>query len=119
MDLGPRCEDFNSMKQKVLRIFFTTLGIKVFFYQNTIFYRLTNGSGGSGEKAGSGSGTNNTAVLWMMGTSLNNSSSAAREMDMVLKSEISAHSAYDPATKPGHHGVPVPGKKQVKNSYVG
>ena len=49
----------------------------------------------------------------MMGTSLNNSSSAAREMDMVLKSEISAHSAYDPATKPGHHGVPVPGKKQV------
>merc|ERR1719357_1640622 len=33
-------------------------------------------------------------------------------MDMVLKSEISAHSAYDPATKPGHHGVPVPGKKQ-------
>mgnify|MGYP007015611599 FL=1 len=49
----------------------------------------------------------------MMGTSLNTSSSAAREMDMVLKSEISAHSAYDPATKPGNHGVPVPGKKQV------
>ena len=50
----------------------------------------------------------------MMGTSLNTSSSAAREMDMVLKSEISAHSAYDPATKPGNHGVPVPGKKQVR-----
>ena len=73
------------------------------------FYRLTNGSGGSGN----GSGSNNTAVLWMMGTSLNSSSSAAREMDMVLKSEISSHSAYDPATKPGNHGVPVPGKKQV------
>ena len=75
-----------------------------------IFYRLTNGSSGSGN----GSGNNNTAVLWMMGTSLNTSSSAAREMDMVLKSEISAHSAYDPATKPGNHGVPVPGKKQVR-----
>ena len=98
--------------------FFSTPGI-AFFIKYQFFYRLTNGSGGSGEKAGSGSGTNNTAVLWMMGTSLNNSSSAAREMDMVLKSEISAHSAYDPATKPGHHGVPVPGKKQVRNSYVG
>ena len=75
-----------------------------------VFYRLTNGSSGSGN----GSGNNNTAVLWMMGTSLNTSSSAAREMDMVLKSEISAHSAYDPATKPGNHGVPVPGKKQVR-----
>ena len=94
--------------------FFSTRDIRVFFINLPSLYRLTNGSGGSGEKTGSGSGTNNTAVLWMMGTSLNNSSSAAREMDMVLKSEISAHSAYDPATKPGHHGVPVPGKKQVK-----
>lgn len=50
--------------------------------------------------------------MWMMGATLNNSSSAAREMDMVLKSEISSHSAYDPASKSPLHGVPVPGKKQ-------
>ncbi len=52
-------------------------------------------------------------MMWMMGTTLNTSSAAAREMDMVLKSEISAHSVYDSGTHSVHQGVPVPGKKQV------
>ena len=73
--------------------------------------RLTNGSG---------SGTDNTAMMWMMGATLNSTSSAAREMDMVLKSEIAAHAAYDPNNRSSLHGVPVPGKKKViiKELYV-
>ena len=46
-----------------------------------------------------------------MGASLNSSSAAAKEMDMVLKSEIASHSAY--SEKPSYHGVPLPGKKKV------
>ena len=70
----------------------------------SLFFRLTNGSGGN----------DNTAMMWMMGTSLNSSSSAAREMDMVLKSEIAAHAAYDPNSRSNSlHGVSVPGKKKV------
>ena len=49
----------------------------------------------------------------MMGATLNSSSAAAKEMDMVLKSEIAAHSAYDPNARPTYHGVPLPGRKQV------
>ena len=49
--------------------------------------------------------------MWMMGASLNSSSAAAKEMDMVLKSEIASHSAY--SEKPSYHGVPLPGKKKV------
>ena len=52
-------------------------------------------------------------MMWMMGATLNSSSAAAKEMDMVLKSEIAAHSAYDPNTRPTYHGVPLPGRKQV------
>ena len=54
--------------------------------------------------------------MWMMGSSLNPSSVAAREMDMVLKSEVTAHAAYDPMSKPSYHGVPVPGRKKVWKS---
>ena len=51
-------------------------------------------------------------MMWMMGATLNTSSSAAaKEMDLVLKSEIATHSAYE--TRPSYHGVPLPGKKQV------
>ena len=49
--------------------------------------------------------------MWMMGASLNSSSTAAKEMDMVLKSEIASHSAY--SEKSSYHGVPLPGKKKV------
>ena len=52
-------------------------------------------------------------MMWMRGATLNSSSAAAKEMDMVLKSEIAAHSAYDPNTRPTYHGVPLPGRKQV------
>ena len=52
-------------------------------------------------------------MMWMMGSTLNLSSSAAREMDMVLKSEIASHAAYDPAAKHSYQGLPVPGRKQV------
>ena len=56
--------------------------------------------------------------MWMMGSALNSASSAAREMDMVLKSEIAAHSAYDSNTKPNLTGVPLPGRKQVMINYL-
>ena len=56
--------------------------------------------------------------MWMMGATLNASSAAAKEMDLVLKSEIAAHSAYDCSSKPSYHGVPLPGnKKQVCKMY--
>ena len=68
-----------------------------------LHYRLTNGAS---------SGDANTAMMWMMGATLNTSSSAAaKEMDLVMKSEIATHSAYE--TRPSYHGVPLPGKKQV------
>ena len=51
-------------------------------------------------------------MMWMMGATLNTTSSAAaKEMDMVLKSEIATHAAYE--TRPSYHGCPLPGKKQV------
>ena len=53
-----------------------------------------------------------------MGATLNSSSSAAREMDMVLKSEIAAHAAYDPNSRSSFHGVPVPGKKKVVTKKI-
>ena len=56
--------------------------------------------------------------MWMMGATLNSSSSAAREMDMVLKSEIAAHAAYDPNSRSTFHGVPVPGKKKVVTKKI-
>ena len=69
------------------------------------FFRLTNGASSSG-------GDGNTAMMWMMGATLNTTSSAAaKEMDMVLKSEIATHAAYE--TRPSYHGCPLPGKKQV------
>lgn len=67
--------------------------------------RLTNGSGSS----------ENTANMWMMGTTLNTASAAAREMDSVLKSEVAAHSAYDPSKRASYHGVPLPGAKRSNN----
>lgn len=54
--------------------------------------------------------------MWMMGSTLNSTSAAAREMDMVLKSEIASHSAYDSTAKPTYHGVPIPGGKKQRSS---
>ena len=75
------------------------------FVKHIFILRLINGSGGS-----------NTAMMWMMGSTLNPSSAAAREMDMVLKSEIASHAAYDPAAKHSYQGLPVPGRKQVRKN---
>ena len=54
--------------------------------------------------------------MWMMGASLNPQSDMAKEMDTVLKNEVEAHSAFDPAAQPSYHGVPLPGGGQSKRN---
>lgn len=66
------------------------------------FYRLSNGG--------------DPSSLWMMGATLNPSSTVAKEMDACLKDEIQTHSVYDSSSRSGFHGVPFPGSK--KNSRV-
>jgi hypothetical protein len=57
-----------------------------------------------------------SSSLWMMGATLNPSSTVAKEMDACLKDEIQTHSAYDPSHRSALHGVPFPSAK--KNSLV-
>merc|ERR1712020_804797 len=91
-------------RKKLINVYHLT-SRKTFFIILFTFFRLTNGASSSG-------GDGNTAMMWMMGATLNTTSSAAaKEMDLVLKSEIATHSAYE--TRPSYHGVPLPGKKQV------
>ena len=52
--------------------------------------------------------------VWMMGASLNPGSAMAKEMSSVLQNEIEAHSAYDAAGNKNLVGVPLPGKRRVR-----
>jgi hypothetical protein len=60
-------------------------------------------------------GSDSSSSLWMMGATLNPTSSVAKEMENCLKEEIQTHSAYDPTLRTSFHGVPFPGAVVKKN----
>ncbi len=52
-------------------------------------------------------------TVWMMGATLNPSSSVAKEMDACLKDEIRTHAAYDPVSRNSYHLPPLPRTKKA------